>query len=77
MNSFKDKAWHSDRRVPSLSAVRFLIADQEDARLPLKNLPDGVVAQIPHFGDFGDCVMPYGKVRNGLFFRVRIALELV
>src|SRR5277367_5400749 len=77
VNSFENKLWNSDGRIASLSTVQFLIADHENARLPLENLPNGVVAQTPQRCDFGNGVMPSSKLRCGLLFLVRFALGIV
>jgi hypothetical protein len=77
VNAFEDKLWNSERLIASLSAVQFLIADHEDARLPLKNLADGIVAQAPQHSDFRNSVMPGSEARTGPLVRIRIVLGVV
>jgi len=64
VNTFEHSLRNAQRDVPSLVALTPL-SDHKHTRLVFKKLTDFITAQVPHFGDFRNGIMPL-DVHRGL-----------
>src|SRR5712664_4678337 len=64
MDPFEHSLRNTQRHVPSLAAWT-PFSDHEHARFVLEKLTDFIRAQVPHFGDFRNGIMPL-DVHRGL-----------
>ena len=58
MDTFDDRLWDAQSKIPSLSA-RVSFSDYENSWLIFEKIANLVVAQIPNFGNFPDSIVPF------------------
>jgi hypothetical protein len=72
VNTIKHELRYAQRRVGPFPAARVAVSDDKHSRLPLENLPHGIVAKAPKGSDFVDRVVALHRGSNSLGHLIKL-----